>query len=245
MMIKHSLTTAVALATIALMPGPSFAAPSSVPSTATDKIRDLTAMLKVVDKETNFNELKKIGGAFATTYRFKRMDITYKNPNKARFEARIMGAGVTMVYNGDMKMFRIPLRKQVKNVANEPGQKQTLMDLGIFARDYLTTDYSASLLRREGPLLVYKLSQRNTDNQSHEVVWVNPKTSLIERRQSINGQGKLQKEMRFKKAVRLRPGIWVPTRLEVYNQYGKLGAVQALENVKVNLGVDDSVFAIS
>ena len=210
---------------------------------ATANIKDLTATLLVSSDETNFAELKKIGGSFATTYRFKRMNVSYKNPNKARFEAKVAGANVVVVFNGDTKLIRIPLKTHKSNVADQPGQKQSLMDLGIFARDYLTTDYKPVFLRKDGGLMIYKLVQRNTDNKSHEVVWVNPKTFITERRQSFNGDNKLQKEIRYKNARVIRPGIWVPLRIEVYNQFGKLGAVQSVEDVKVNLGVSDSQFA--
>lgn len=220
-------------------------APAAPALPATEKIRDLTAVLSVSNDETNFTELKKIGGSFATTYRFKRMEITYKNPNKARFEAKVAGASVLVVFNGDTKMIRIPFRKEVQNVGDKPGQKQSLMDLGIFSKDYLTTDYSPVFLRKDKNLLVYKLVQRNTDNKSHEIVWVNPTTFITERRQSFNGDNKLQKEIRYKNAYQYRPGIYVPMRIEVYNQFGKLGAVQVVQEVKVNLGVDDDKFATS
>lgn len=241
---KAILTAAVAALGFGLGTGHVVAVAAQEPGLpATDKIKDLTATLVVSSDETNFTELKKIGGSFATTYRFKRMEVAYKNPNKARFETKVMGANVVMVFNGDTKMFRVPLRKEVQNVAGKPGQKQSLLDLGLFARDYLTTDYRPVYLRKDSGLLVYKLVQRNTDNKSHEVVWVNPKTFITERRQSINGDGELQKELRYKNARAVRPGIWIPMRIEVYNQFGKLGAVQNLEDVKVNLGVSESQFA--
>jgi len=189
------------------------AAPAPWESVATDKIKDLTATLVVQD--VNRDELRKIGGSFATTYSIKRMTIAYQYPNKARFEARFLGAQVLMVYNGDMKKFRIPGRTETKNVYGQPGQKQTLMDLGIFAKDYLTTDYEPTYQRTENGLLVYKLSQRNTTNTSHEIVWVNPKTSIIEKRQSFNGDNKFIKEIRFNNPTQPRPGIWIPTRIEI------------------------------
>src|SRR5688572_18427742 len=55
---------------------------------STDKIKDLVTTLVVKDDETNREELKKIGGAFATTYSIKRMNVSYKFPNKARFEGK-------------------------------------------------------------------------------------------------------------------------------------------------------------
>ena len=50
---------------------------------ATSKIKDLTATLRVNDDQTDFDELKKIGGAFATSYRVsKTVNVTYEYPNK-------------------------------------------------------------------------------------------------------------------------------------------------------------------
>ena len=236
------LTAAVAITALSAT---AHAQTPSADSTATSKLQDLSATLVVVDAETNFEELKKIGGSFATTYRFKRMDVRYKNPDKIRLEAKVSGISALMVFNGHTKMVKVPFKKDIRNVRQDPGQKQTLMDLGVFSKDYLASAYSPTYLRTEGSLQVYKLTQRNTDSRSHEVVWVNPKTSLIERRLSLNAENKIRKEMRFKNPLQVRPGIWVPRRIEVYNQFGKLGAVQTLEDIKVNLGVDDNQFHIS
>jgi outer membrane lipoprotein-sorting protein len=173
------------------------------------------------------------------------MSVTYQNPNKARFEAKVLGASVLMVYNGDERMWRIPGKSEKKNIYGQPGQKQTLMDLGIFARDYLKTDYNPVYQRTEKGLHVYKMVQRNTNNTSHEVVWVNPQTSLIEKRMSYNGDSILVKELRFTNARQIRPGIWVPGRIEIYNTEGKLGAAQSVDDVKINLGVDSGLFNVS
>jgi len=208
----------------------------------TTKIKDLQLALVVVNEETNFEELKKIGGAFATTYRAKRAQVYYKNPNKARFDTKVLGATASIIFNGDDKKFKTPLGSKKMSTAGQPGQKQSLLDLGIFAKDFLSTDYAPTLLRTEKGLLVYKLSQRGTDNKSHEIVWVNPKTAIMERRQTFNGDDKLQKEIRYVKPKLFPGGIYVPTRVEVYNQYGKLGAVQNVEDIKVNAGIDDSKF---
>jgi outer membrane lipoprotein-sorting protein len=239
---SHKLVTTLALAAAMATPLARAAAPSAE-SIASDKIRDLTATLRVVD--ANFDELKKIGGDFATSYRFKRMEVTYKNPNRTRLEAKVLGTSVVLIYNGGTKMVKVPFRKEVKDIAHEPGKKMSLLDFGIFARDYLATDYKATHLRNEGALQVYRLSQRNTDNPTYRIVWVNPKTAIIERQQVLSGENQLKKEMRYKNPVQIRPGIWVPGRIEIYNQFGKLGGVQAVEGIKVNQGVDDSKFALS
>ncbi len=210
---------------------------------ATNKIRDLSGVLKVV--QADFDELAKIGRDFRTTYRFKEMSLAYKNPNKTRLEARILGAAIVLVFNGDTKMVKAPFRKEVRNIFGQAGQKKNLLDLGVFARDYLTTDWKATYQRADGTLQVYRLTQRNTDSRAFEIVWVNPRTAVTEKRQSFSGTGHLRMELRYKNAVQAAPGVFIPTRIEVYNQEGKLGGVQEMRSLKVNAGVSDDKFATS
>lgn len=235
------LTGLFVLMTIVFLGGQTLSqTPPAIEKVATEKIQDLAVTLTL--KEANRKELKKMGGAFATNYSAKQAQMYYKAPNKLRFESKILGANVTLVYNGDTQGYKTPIISGKKNVHGQPGRKQTLMDIGIFARDYITTDYKPVYLRTEGKLHVYKMVQRNSDNNSHEIIWVNPETHLIERRLSYNGEDVLQKELRYKLARVIRPGIWLPTQIEVYNKEGKLAVSQTVDNPKINLGVEDSLF---
>jgi outer membrane lipoprotein-sorting protein len=223
--------------------------PQTIISTrSTGKIKDLFTTLVVKDDETNRDELKRIGGAFATTYSIKRMNVSYKFPNKARFEGKAAGINALLMYNGDSKMFKVPIPlvgKRIQNVKGQPGQKQSLLDLGIFATDWLTTDWEPHYLGSKSGLDQYKLTQRDTDNRSHEIVLVNPKTFIIENRKSYNGDNVFQKEIRFRNSTQIKPGIWVPSRIEIWNQHGKMAAVQTLQGTRVNAGLRDDIFEIS
>ena len=147
-------------------------------------------------------------------------------------------------YNGDSKLFKV-LFKKIQDVKGQPGQKQSLLDLGIFAHDWLLTDWEPHFLGSQNGLDQYKLTQRGTDNKSYDLISVNPKNYIIQNLKTYSGDKVLQKEIRFKNPVQIQPGIWMPTRVEVLNQYGKIGAVQTLENTRVNAGVSDDLFQIS
>jgi len=214
-----------------------------VATRSTDRIKDLSTTLVVDQDATNRDELAKIGGAFATSYSFTKMNVSYQFPNKARFEGKASIGYALLIYNGDDKAFKVPiLPRQRENVHGQPGQKQSLLDLGIFARDWLTTDWEPHFMGRQNGLDQYKLTQRFSTNRSHDIIYVNPKTFIIARRISYNGDNRLLKEFRFKNAAEVKPGIWVPTRIEIYNQYGKLGAVQSVQDTRVNAGVDATLF---
>lgn len=216
----------------------------SAESVATDRLRDLRVTVRNNSLEANFEELGKIGGAFATSYRIPRYRFTYKFPNRLRVDGSAGPLSATLLYVDNKKTVRIPLSTTTKDTTGKPGQKQSLMDVGIFSRDWLALDYDAVYQRREKGLIVFRLNQRLTDNPSHEIVWVNPRTSITERRISIDGKGALVKEIRYMAPREVAKGIWIPTRVEIYNQFGKRGAVQEVEEIVVNQGVPDSEFVL-
>ena len=194
--------------------------------------------------ESDFAELGKIGGAFATSYRVPKYKFAYKFPNRLRVEANVGPVAAVVVYVDNDKSFRTPLGTQRRDTTGEPGQKQSLMDIGVFATDWLRLDHKATWLRAEGALQVYRLDQRLSDNKAHEIVWVNPRTSITEKRQSIGGEGRLVKEIRYLAPREVAKGVWIPTRVEIYNQFGKRGAVQEVEEIVLNQGVSDDTFAL-
>lgn len=218
-------------------------APPTAEQIANKKIQDLAATVTL--RESNRAELKKMGGAFATNYSAKEGKMFYKFPSKLRFETKYLGAAVNMIYNGDTAKFKGPVGiNGTRNTFGKAGNKQTLMDFGILAGDYISSDYNPIYVRTEGKLHVFKMMQRNTSNTSHELCWINPDTSIIEKRVSYNGDNILQKTMLYKNPQMIRPGIWVPTRIELYNKDGKMAVAQSMDNIKVNLGVDEELFNV-
>lgn len=251
---KHKTILAAALSLITLWGAPLATAPVRAEDTpavtldtatkklATGKIKDMSATLRVT--ETNWRELEKCGTDFKRTYYFKRMNVAYQYPNKTRMETKALGTTLLIIFNGDTRYYKVPLKTETSSVAGQPGQKQGLLQFGIYAPDYLTLDYEPHFVREEKNLQLIRLTQRRSVNKSYELIWVNPKTHIIERRQSWNGDNVLTMELRYKDVKEARPGIFVPYRIEIYNPEGKLGAAQAVENLTVNTGLADALFAI-
>ena len=207
------------------------------------RIKDMSATLRVT--ETNWRELEKCGSDFKRTYYFKRMSVAYQYPNRTRMETKALGSTLLIVFNGDTRFYKVPFKTETSSVAGQPGQKQGLLQFGIYAPDYLTLDYEPRFERIENGLHKIRLTQRRSSNKSYELIWVNPKTHVIERRQSWNGDNVLTMELRYKNVTEARPGIFVPYRIEIYNPEGKLGAAQAVEDLKINSGLADALFATS
>jgi outer membrane lipoprotein-sorting protein len=210
---------------------------------ATDKIQDLSATLRVIESETDSEALESLGREFATTYRIPRYEVWYKFPQKARFEGKAGILTGTLIYNGDRKKYQVGFIKKTKDVKGKPGEKQSLMDLGVFAKDWLT-DYVPSFVKKEGALSVFKLTQRDSESKSYEIVWVDPKTKITTKRMSYGFDGKLRKQIRYTQPKEIAPGIFFPARVELYNPEGKKAGAQTLEKIVVNKGISDDKFKI-
>lgn len=210
---------------------------------ATDKIRDMSLTLHVVESEMNSDALETMGREFSTSYRIPRYEVWYKWPQMARFEGKAGILTGTLIYNGDWKKYQVGFIKKKENVNNKPGKKQSLMDLGVFSKDWLE-DYVPSFVKKEGTLSVFKLAQKDSESKSYEVVWVDPKTHITTKRLSYGFDGKLRKELRYLQPKQVAPGIFFPARVELYNAQGQKAGAQTVDKLIVNKGVSDERFQI-
>ena len=90
--LKPLLLAAVLTLGIGARPQGPRPAPTAAPAyetLTTEKIKDLSVTLRVDGDKTDYDALKKIGRAFATSYRIPRYQVAYKFPNKLRVEGKI------------------------------------------------------------------------------------------------------------------------------------------------------------
>ena len=220
--------------------GSAHAAPSIASLTST-KITTLSMDTEVIQE--NQDELKRISGDFAQAYRIHNIAISYAYPDKLHFESVILKAHIAYTINGNKKYTSVPTFHihKVEDVTNAPGKKQSLMDCGMIPPELLTT-YNATYLRKEGGDFVYQLMPKIKSEPFRDVVWIDPKTKITVKREHYNRDGHLIAWFQYKNPQQIVPGVYVPTRVEVYNPYNKLAAVTAYRNIRVNRPLDMSIF---
>lgn len=212
---------------------------------ATKSFKDISLNGKVV--YGNKKELQKIGSDFPKSYDAKNTTVRYKAPDKMRVDGKVGLVGISIIMNGKYKLYRVPSlhigKKQ--DCSNEPHQLQGDLDIGIVSdqlwRDYIVTD--ADVVHVSGDTL-YKLTFVRSNAKDKDIVcYVEPKTAKLLKLEKLESDGKLKCRYIYSKHKHVE-GIWVPTRIDVYNRDNKLAGATEYSNIKVNAGIPDSVFKI-
>ena len=228
-------------AVLALVPLGVQAAPSIQSLTSTN-LKTLSASSEIVTE--NQDVLKTIDGDIALAYRLHRGAFVYEQPGKLRIDASIPHF-VTGYYviNGNQKLTVAPFIHKVQDTTGAPGKRQTLLDFGLVPPELLT-DYNATFLRREAGLLCFELQPKQAGETQKDLVWIDPKTHITTQRYNYGRDGKLIKIFRYLNPLQAAPGIYVPTRVELYNTQNKLAGATVYQNIRVNQPVSDSLFKI-
>jgi len=205
-------------------------------------VRTLQLSSRIVTE--NQGELKKISGDIALAYRLHRGSMQYQQPGKLRINATvpIFGSGHYTI-NGNKKATVAPFYHRVQDVTGAPGKKQSLLDFGLVPPELLS-EYDATYLGTQSGLVEYQLLPKIKSEPLKNIVWIDPKTKITVQRYNYDRDGKLSKWFLYKDPVRVAPGIYIPTRVELYNPQNKLAGTTIYQNIKVNEPLGDSLFDI-
>lgn len=205
-------------------------------------LHTLSATSEIVTE--NQDVLQTIDGDIALAYRLHRGALTYEQPGKLRIEASIphLATGYYII-NGNQKLTVAPFVHKVQDTTGAPGKRQSLLDFGLVPPELLT-DYNATFLRRESGLLCFQIQPKQRGETQKDLVWIDPRTHITTQRYNYDRGGKLVKIFRYLNPVQVAPGIYVPTRVELYNTQNKLAGATVYENIRVNQPVSASLFRI-
>jgi len=230
----------IAIAIAPLLSGVVSAA-SSIETFVSASLKTLQLSSEIVTE--NQDELRTIDGDIALAYRLHRGSMAYEQPGKLRIDASIphLATGYYII-NGNQKLTVAPFVHKVQDTTGAPGKRQTLLDFGLVPPELLA-DYTAKFLRRDNGLILFQIQPKQAGETQKDLVWIDPKTHITTQRYNYNRDGKLVKWFLYKNP-RLVGGVFVPTRVELYNPQNKLAGATVYENIRVNLPLSESLFKI-
>jgi hypothetical protein len=210
-------------------------------------LRDFSVTGSIVQK--NDAELRKIDNSFVQAYRFRESLIQYKEPMKLRIDSKAGLLTVRYVINGNRKSTQVPgLRiNKVKDITGRPGEQQSMLDSGILTPGFLADGVASrfvgmqTLDGRKVP--VFEFWYTDERNSRHHFVWIDPAKRFVLRHDVHHRSGGLKMRFVFQQPKQIA-GIWVPTRVGLYNAENRLAAITRYDKIKVNTGLSESLFRI-
>lgn len=210
-----------------------------------NKMKDLR--MTVRSEAVRLGELRKINTDFANAYRFRQMEAYYEEPGKIRLESEVMNRKVTYVINNDKKLVIAPNQRVTEDVSNSPGKRQSMMDFGVitpFTASRMNKKYLRQEQRDGKTLFVFELTWNYGDDDARHIVWMDPKTKLTVRREWFDRWGRHMANFEYKDPVEVAPGVWMPSKVEVFNGGNRFGGRTVQQNIRVNQGLKDTLFKI-
>jgi len=211
------------------------------------KLDDFSATMRVEHYDERAGE--KIHKDFGYIYKLRGdIKVQYKEENKIRMDAMIGTNNLTLIVN-DCTQYVKGLGYHTKNdLGHNPGKKKTLLDAGFISNGYLATaDGEFKRMQEVKGILcaVFRVSYKDkTTDTSHRLVWIDPKTKIVIKREEYSQQGKLNGTFWYLEPKEVAPGIWFPTKFEAYNRDNQQAGVTSYKNVRVNTGLEEGVFKI-
>ncbi len=195
---------------------------------------------------------RKINKDIGMMYQLKgNVRIRYKEENKFRADGQIGASKGTLIINDTKQTFAVLGIKKTDSLGKTPGKRKSLLDMGLVSEAYLTYAQGEFIGERpfEGtPCAVFKITYKDrNEDSSHRIVWIDPKTKITLKReeyaQDISG-GKLRSIWLYREPREIAPGIWFPSRIELFNNENEKAGVTTYTNTRVNVGLSDDVFKL-
>lgn len=215
------------------------------------KVKAAEASLKdfraeLVIEEANKGAISRMGEGYDEILRLQKAVVSYKKPDKIRYDGYAKGIKVTYIQNGYTKLVIAPMVKQKSNVKNEPGKRQDSLDLG-FISSRLWTDNNVSVVSvgRDGVVKLKLVPKFGPRDKRHDLVWVDSKTLKLVRHEKYRGSGELRVRAVYLAHAKLTPNLPIATKSEFFDANGRSLGTASYENLKVNIGLSDSLFSVN
>ena len=167
-----------------------------------------------------------------------------------RFEGKQGVFTIRYVTNGNRKLTEVPTLRihKVDDISTEPAKGDTISDLGIVSSSWakrVESRWLRSEARGGKTLQVFEFWY-NEDPRARHTIWLDPSTKTIvehvAHHRNRNKPG-FRKRLVYSEVKQIE-GVWVPSRVAMFNGENKLAGEMRYSSIKVNENLQDKMFAI-
>ena len=206
---------------------------------------DATFTVKIVRKDQR--ALESINKDFGRSFQFDTTQVRMKEPYKLRIDVNEEDTAMSYVIDGPIQRFKVPkLRLNTRrDLSKLPASRQTTMDFGFLTPALFGDLLDAKFVQADPSkgAAVFDLTYKPVyENTSRQRVWLDPTTRTMLRREWYNREGRLLATFEYADP-RSDEGASVPTRMIVRDAAGEVAGETRLNEIRINRGVEDSVFS--
>ncbi len=237
------MTLALLTAVVAL--SPALKMEPNILSYVQSNLKDVAFTAKV--KSGNQAELRKIDEDFGRAYRCNYALVDLKDPFKLRVESVVEDQSLLVISNGTHVLYKVPRAgiHSRQNLADQPGRRQSFLDFGLLTPSLFDGFLGATFVRKDratGDMVFDLKFSPPHGNSTRYRVWIDPEKHFTTRREWYGQEGDLRAIMFYSAPVKVND-CWIPTDFSVKNADDKIAGQMIYEKIKVNQGLEDSLFS--
>jgi outer membrane lipoprotein-sorting protein len=211
-------------------------------------VQDVHARMKILSH--NDKELGKVGKGYVELYGMSDQEIWCKEPDQVRVQGKKGFLTFRYVTNGNRKLTEVSTLHlhKVEDISKEPSKGYHMEEIGLITPAWLQTVEShwERSEAREGKSYQVFTYWYKADPKLHYTIWVDPTSKTVT---EMIAHHRAKKRPGFKKRVvyselKQINGVWLPTKVSIYNTDNQLGGEMRYDSIQVNSGIPDSLFKI-
>ena len=193
-------------------------------------ISQLTATGKTVASDQA--ELSKINNDFGDAYRVKEGHYTYRAPDYLEYTSQVGPTTASLITTNTTRIIKVRsgfIKKDITtDISGDVTKRQTIFALGFLPQNFLETVTSTYLGREtvQGVSCVVfdlKFTKEGPNTKKHFMVWVDPDKHYVVQKRVWDMWGSQRETIVYLDPQDVDGTLWMPTRVEAYNQFGKFG----------------------
>lgn len=205
--------------------------------------RDIKADMVVTNP--NKDNVQGMGEGYGDILQLQKATLSFKSPDKLRFDGYAKGVKVVYLQNGYTKLITAAMIRHKKMVKNEPGQRQDTLDIG-FLSSRLWTDNTVSVVSNQAGVVQLKFKPKfGSKDKRCDLVWINGNNLRVIKREKYLADGTMRARYMYSDYMAVGKSLPLARKVAMFDaKGGGLGTISYV-NVKINSGLAESLFSLN
>ena len=186
-----------------------------------------------------------MGSGYDEILRLRKALVSYKRPDMIRYDGFAQGIKASFVQNGYQRLVLAAMIRKVDDLKDAPGKRQDTLDLGFLSSSLWRDNFVTVVTGGKNSIKLKFSPKFGAKDKRHDMVWVDPSTLRVLRREKYLGGGEMRVRMTYGGYQNLTGKLPIATVSTLYDPSGGLLGSVKYNKLKVNTGLKESLFSMA